>query len=261
MGIGRPRSVRPSLLARLLIRAWFAAWTVLERAFYHGHQYTVLVPYGNRVLTPWFDPHGGSLFADAHRVAAAAGPMAVTADRCYMLHQFAFRSASLPGEMAECGVFTGGTAHLLAEAMSHASPGKTLHLFDSFEGMPEAADPDRDYHAPGDFSNTSLARVQRRLGRYASVRFHPGFVPRTFAELDPDSVFSFVHVDMDIYSSTEDCCRWFWPRLTSGGAMVFDDYGFFHLRLAARAAVDAFFADQADKPIVLPTGQAVVIKH
>ena len=261
MGFGCSRSVRPSLIARLLIRAWFAMWRAVERGLYRGRQYTVLVPYGNRVLTPWFDPEDRSPFADAYRVAIAGGPMAVTRDRCYMLYQFAIRSARLPGEWAECGVFTGGTAHLLAETIRQAGTERMLHLFDSFEGMPETADPDRDFHSPGDFSNTSVGRVQRRLNRYSSVQFHPGFVPGTFAELDPASLFSFVHVDMDIFSSTDSCCRWFWPRLISGGAMVFDDYGYFHLRRAARAAIDAYFADQVDKPIVLPTGRALVIKH
>jgi hypothetical protein len=42
--------------------------------------------------------------------------------------------------------------------------------------------------------------------------------------------------------------------------MVFDDYGFPHYRDAARKAVDEFFADKAERPIVLGTGQCVVLK-
>ena len=46
----------------------------------------------------------------------------------------------------------------------------------------------------------------------------------------------------------------------SGGVILFDDYGFWSYRRAIRAAVDEFFATTEDKPIVLPTAQAVVIK-
>jgi hypothetical protein len=42
--------------------------------------------------------------------------------------------------------------------------------------------------------------------------------------------------------------------------MVFDDYGFYPYRHAARAAVDEFFANHSEKPITLPTGQAFVTK-
>jgi O-methyltransferase len=252
-------TIRPSRFRTRLRRPWFALWRAVEKLFYRGRRYTVLVPYGNRVLTPWFDPLDDSPFSDAHRVALAGGPVSVSPDRCYMLHQFARRAARLDGDMAECGVYTGGTAHLISETLNGAA-NLTFHLFDSFQGMPQSAEPERDYHAPGDFAETSVARVQQRLSTYDFVRFHVGFVPATFSDLDPAARFSFVHIDMDIYPSTLDCCRWFWPRMSAGGVMVFDDYGFFPYRAAAQAAVDEFFTNEVEKPILLPTGQAVVFK-
>ena len=186
--------------------------------------------------------------------------MLVSGDRCFMLHQFALRAATLPGDMAECGVFTGGTAHLIAETLGAAGTGATLHLFDSFAGMPTWAEPSRDAFAPGDFADTSAAMVRARLRPYRGVRFHVGFVPDTFAELDGNARFSFVHADMDLYPSTRAICEWFWPRMVPGGVIVFDDYGFWPLRHAAKAAIDDFFAEQATVPIVLPTGQAVALK-
>lgn len=42
--------------------------------------------------------------------------------------------------------------------------------------------------------------------------------------------------------------------------MVFDDYGF-PTCPGARKAVDEFFADKRETPIVLPTGQAVAIRN
>lgn len=239
---------------------WHAIWKVVEGVLYRGHRYTWLVPFGTRVLTPWFDLSDRSPFSKAYGVALASGPTIVAPDRSYMLHQFLLRAIRLEGDVAEAGVYTGGTAHLLAETLRISGAGKTLHLFDSFEGMPDTARADRDYNVPGELSEASAAAVQQRLSAYGFARFHVGFIPETFSELDPESRFSFVHADLDIYPSTLDACKWFWPRLTSGGVMIFDDYGFFPYRRAARAAVDEFFEGQVDKPLILPTGQALVIK-
>lgn len=235
-------------------------WDLVERILYRGHRYTWLVPFGDRVLTPWFDTSGRTPFSQAYRVAQAGGPTIVAPDRSYMLHQFLLRSLLLEGDVAEAGVYTGGTAHLLAETIRAAGSTKALHLFDSFEGMPDTADAERDYNVAGELSDTSAAGVQDRLRGYDFARFHVGFIPATFDEVDPEARFAFVHSDLDIYPSTLHACRWFWPRLTPGGVMIFDDYGFFPYRHAARAAVDEFFADQRDKPLILPTGQGLVIK-
>lgn len=70
-----------------------------------------------------------------------------------------------------------------------------------------------------------------------------------------------MHVDVDIYPTALECCKWLWPRLAKGGVMLFDDYGFRSYRSAIRRAVDEFFSAVRDKPIVLPTAQAVAIKR
>lgn len=36
----------------------------------------------------------------------------------------------------------------------------------------------------------------------------------------------FVHCDVDVYQSAKDIVEWAMPRLTRGGVLVFDDYGF-----------------------------------
>lgn len=173
--------------------------------------------------------------------------------RLHLLYQFALLSAERPGDAAEVGVYRGGTARLLAGALK----GKTLHLFDTFEGMP-AVDPGRDVHRSGDFSDTSAEAVRAFLAPAGNAVLHPGFFPQTAAGLESAS-FCFVHVDVDIYRSVGDCCRFFYPRLSAGGAMLFDDYGT-PTCPGARQAVDEFFAGKPERPIYLPTGQCVVLK-
>lgn len=240
-------------LAAALVRLWFALWRFVERLLYRG-AYSVLVPYGTRVFTPWFDRSSRSAFAGAYDVAARGGPMIVSRDRGYLLHAFARQAALLPGDFAECGVYAGGTAQLIAEAVRDRNV--ALHLFDTFAGMPGTADPDRDYHGPGDFGDTSLANVERRLAAYPFVRFHPGVIPDSLV----DGRFAFVHIDVDIYPSTLAAIEWFWPRMGPGGIVICDDYGYRHLRNAAKRALDDYFVDEPEKPIALPTGQALIIR-
>jgi O-methyltransferase len=205
------------------------------------------------LFSPWLG-YGG--FAD---LAARIAPHSlVSADRLWVLHSLARQALELPGNFWECGVYKGGTAKMLAELLAgEPAEGRQLRLFDTFDGMPET-DPDKDLHRRGDFSDTSLAAVKKTVGEGDHVGFYPGFIPETFVGLQDERI-AFAHVDVDIYQSVMDCCSVIHPRLVPAGIMIFDDYGF-PTCPGARAAVDAFFADKGEVPLVLPTGQAVVIK-
>ena len=180
----------------------------------------------------------------------------VSADRCYVLYTLASQALSLEGDIWECGVYKGGTAILFAELIASTQQAKSkLHLFDTFQGMPET-DPKSDLHQKGDFKDTSLSTVRKRVGREDMVCFHEGFIPDSFTGLE-ESQISFAHIDVDIYQSVLDCCEFIMQRLVHGGFIVFDDYGF-PTCPGARKAVDEFFRERQEKPLVLPTGQAIV---
>ncbi len=176
--------------------------------------------------------------------------------RCYMLYQFAKIAQELEGDVAEVGVYKGGTAKLLAETFA-CKPNKLVHLFDTFEGMP-TTDPTLDRHHAGDFRNTSLEAVQKQLHGNSNARFYKGFFPATAGPIE-DKLFCFVHVDVDIYQSVKDSCIFFYPRLEPRGVLIFDDYGFSSCP-GARKAVDEFFADKLEAPFYLPSGQCFVVK-
>jgi O-methyltransferase len=157
----------------------------------------------------------------------------------------------------ECGVYKGGTAAMMAAILNDKAPSKRLHLFDTFEGMP-VTDAKKDWHKKGDFADTSVEAVTNYIGRDDLCVVHPGFIPDTFAGLESAQA-AFVHIDVDIYRSILDCLDFVWPRLSSGGFVVFDDYGF-PTCPGAREAVDEFFASERCVPLCLPTGQALIFK-
>lgn len=132
------------------------------------------------------------------------------------LAEAVLRTANLPGEMAELGVYTGCSAM----AISSACPRKTLHLFDTFKGIPETCLVGR--HRAGDFKDTSAEDVRAFLGQ-ANVNFHIGKFPGTSVGLEWLR-FSFVHVDADTYQSTKAAIEFFGSRMVEGGIMAFDDW-------------------------------------
>src|SRR6185437_3108103 len=188
-----------------------------------------------------FSPWNG--YGDFAQYRTRAAPYTlVSPDRLYVLYTFALNAMHLHGDFWECGVYRGGTARMLAELLaSHGVPSVRLHLFDTFSGMPET-DEKLDIHRKGDFSDTSLDQVRRVVAHPERVDFHPGWIPDTFRTMS-DSRIALAHVDVDIYRSVWDCCEFIYPRLTPGGIMVFDDYGF-PTCPGARKAVDEFFADK-----------------
>ena len=179
----------------------------------------------------------------------------VTIPRCYFLYQAAQQTATLPGDIAEVGVYRGGTARILTETSRPFA--KSVHLFDTFEGMP-AVDRSKDIHREGDFADTSVAAVKKQLGELTNYVIHKGIFPATAGEVAGE-LFSLVHIDVDIYRSVLDCCEFFYPRVAVSGLLVFDDYGSESCP-GAKMAVDEFFRDRPETPMYLPTGQCLVIK-
>ena len=204
------------------------------------------------LYSPWF---GEPQFL-SHYAKGAARTL-VSPARCFILYKTLLQSLSKEGSVIECGVYKGGTAALLASAITDAGATKKFYLFDTFDGMPET-DTVRDLHKKGDFSDTSLKSVKEFVGYPKIVEFRKGFLPQTFEGLENEK-FCFAHIDVDIYKSIWDALIFIWPRMVAGGFVIFDDYGFPSCP-GAREAVDEFFAQQTSIPICLPTGQAIVIK-
>jgi len=180
----------------------------------------------------------------------------VSLDRKYVLYQTLSQTIKqCAGSVAECGVYKGGTAYILATILQNEK--RRFHLFDTFSGMPET-NPDKDVHEKGDFADTSFAGVQRYLAGFDFVEFHSGFVPESLAAVSAED-FAFVHIDLDIHDAILAATAFFYSRMPSRSVLVYDDYGFPSCP-GARAAVDTFFADKPEVPFVLPTGQCIVWK-
>lgn len=140
-----------------------------------------------------------------------------------VIHALA-RTLHLPGDVAECGVWKGGTAWLIAKFLELNKSEKSLYLFDTFSGMPVSGE--NDTHPIGDFNDTSYNEVYAYLECFNYTSIIPGVFPESFdeVEFDDEERFSFVHADMDQEQSTKAIIDCFWPRMIKGGIIAFDDY-------------------------------------
>jgi len=122
--------------------------------------------------------------------------------------------APLDGLIMECGVFSGHSISIIAGER----PAQTVFGFDSFEGLPEHWRPGFD---AGTFRLPGLPQVPD------NVRLIPGWFDRTlpaFLDQHPDSPVGFLHVDCDLYSSTQTVLTQLKDRFRPGTVIVFDEY-------------------------------------
>ena len=160
-------------------------------------------------------------------------------------------AAKVPGALAEVGVASGTSARMISEN----APDKTLHLFDTFKGLPKPTNADSKKFEESDF-NYGIEQVRKYLDGLRVV-FHPGMFPEETGSQVANERFSFVHLDVDLYESTLNSLTFFYPRLSAGGIIISHDYV---TADGVNRAFEEFFRDKPE-PVIEMTGyQCMVVK-
>lgn len=179
-------------------------------------------------------------------------------DRVALVASFLQGTLSVPGDVAEFGVYMGHTAIALDRMLAEKKSQKQLFLFDSFSGMPEVTHPLDQAWKKGDLAS-SMANVRELFRDSPRVKIVPGYFSETLPQ-NPHLRFAFCHVDADLYTSIKECIAYILPRLSVGGVIVFDDYGF-RSTPGAKEAVEEYFGQTPATFVPLPTAQAVYFKR
>jgi len=129
----------------------------------------------------------------------------------------AIAEVTLEGDYAQFGVYRGRTARMILDLMS---PGRTLHLFDSFEGLPEDWTPNRK---AGAFKLNSEEIPSFDPER---VVLHKGWFKDTVPVWGRQATvpLAFIHLDADLYSSTIDALFNIDHLILQGTIILFDEY-------------------------------------
>jgi hypothetical protein len=145
----------------------------------------------------------------------SAMPGALGLENQRELIDFSLRAVAIDGHYLEFGVFTGGTIRYMARHVGN----RTIHGFDSFEGLPEP------------WSGFSLGGksfdVKGRLPRVpGNVTLHRGYFDQSLPQWlnDHPGPVAFVHIDCDLYSSTKTILDLLASRLVNGTVILFDEY-------------------------------------
>jgi hypothetical protein len=129
--------------------------------------------------------------------------------------EFALSQVRVPGHYLEFGVFKGDSIKFLAKRIGD----NRIHGFDSFEGLPK--------EWSGFKMDTSTLNLRGKLPRVPkTVQLHPGWFDQTIpAWLSAnEGPLAFIHVDCDIYVSTQIIFDLLAPRIQPGTVIVFDEY-------------------------------------
>jgi len=126
----------------------------------------------------------------------------------------------LAGDVAECGVFNGGTAHLISKIV-HQYTHKHIYLFDSFQGLPFNLKTELDPDLPGKYKG-DLESVKLLLNDFSYATIFEGLFSETLEKI-AEKRFCFVHLDVDYIKSYRQCYEFFWPRLVQRGKILADD--------------------------------------
>jgi hypothetical protein len=150
----------------------------------------------------------------------------------------------ISGDVAECGVCRGKFARYINKYF----PGRTLYLFDTFDGFS-----DQDIALERSLGNASFNKSMfsldeslfTRVSAESVIKHMPspekcvirkGYFPETAADL-PDT-FAFVNLDMDLYKPTLEALKVFWGKMARGGCVLLHDYYHPELPGIAKAVAD-----------------------
>jgi O-methyltransferase len=152
----------------------------------------------------------------------------------------------IPGDLVECGVWRGGASILMRAVLAaYGDDTRQVWLCDSFAGVPPPdtanyqADKGIKLHKHANVLGIPEAEVRANFDRYGlldeQVRFLPGWFKDTLADA-PIEQIAVLRLDGDLYESTIQALDALYPRLSSGGFCIIDDY--YALKACEQAVAD-----------------------
>ena len=140
----------------------------------------------------------------------------------------------IPGHFIETGVWRGGCCILMRGVLAaNLATDRKVYVADLFAGLPPPnpilfpVDAGTDLHTSPDLA-VPLDEVRDNFNRYGllddQVIFVKGFFSATLPKLDAGP-FALIRLDGDMYELTYVALQSFYPKVSTGGFVIIDDYG------------------------------------
>jgi hypothetical protein len=164
----------------------------------------------------------------------------------------------IPGDFVECGVWRGFCMSVVADYLDFQNVPKKFYLYDTFAGIPPGYDTE-NHNSPSLSEPNLYENVVQRFSIYPNVQVIRGVVPDSFEQAVPERV-AFLHLDMNSSKAEIAALNVLFDRISPGGIIVFDDYGWTSY-VAQQVAEDKFMRARGHRILELPSGQGLLIKH
>ena len=206
--------------------------------------------------------------AYARGVAAGRGVDPLNDWRLHVALWCAENAAHRPGCFVECGVNAGFTSSAIMHQLNWRGEDRSYYLIDTFAG-PVASQFSADEISDGRLDHAldaqrrgayvdDLTRIEDNFREWPNVKIVPGVVPDVLSTLDIKQV-AFLHLDMNCAYPEASALRFFWPLMTQGGIILFDDYAYFGNDVLKKA-IDEVATEIGTCVLSLPTGQGLILK-
>ena len=172
--------------------------------------------------------------------------------RTYVLEFLLKKSLKLDGDVLELGVLTGDTAYYLSHKFSSDFKGHKYYLIDLFSWKEGDAHVEIKKLLQPDL----FQKVSDRFKDYNFVEVIEGDAVRVLPTLNLNSI-SFAHIDMNNAEPESYCLEYLTPRMSKGGCIVLDDYGWWGYS-EQKAALDIVAGKHNLDILELPTGQGII---
>jgi O-methyltransferase len=182
--------------------------------------------------------------------------------RLHTLSWAAKNALSVEGDFVECGVFKGFCSSVILKYLDFQDLPRQAYLYDTFEGLPEKTSTESERRA-WDYTQYDAEAiykgVRERFSVYKNVNIVRGIVPDSFDVAVPEKI-AFLHIDMNSAQAEMLALEHLFDKVTPGGVIVFDDFGW-TCNVNQMTAELAFMNARGQHILELPTGQGVVIKQ
>jgi O-methyltransferase len=166
------------------------------------------------------------------------------------------------GDLVELGCNTGEASVLITKVMQIYNSANMLHVYDSFDGLPQLTNIDGCAYKAGQLkASEGVLRDNFQTLNLPLPEIHRGWFKDTLMVGLPDKI-CFAYLDGDLYESILISLEHVYDKLTKGAICLIDDYSDptinpigWHKLPGVKRACDEFLADKPEKVAPIYAGE------
>jgi len=201
-------------------------------------------------------------FCEAYRLGKATGSWGRQEIewRAYVCCWAAWSVRNKEGDFVECGVHRGGLSRTVIHYIDFENLGKQFWLLDTYEGLVDnlIGKNERCLGILPNGYNYCYNEVLKTFKSIQGVKIIKGIVPDALSQVTSNHI-CYLSIDMNCTAPEIAAAEYFWDRVTRGGIIVLDDYGW-RKHIHQKIAFDRFADQRGVKVLSLPTGQGLIFK-